>query len=108
MTNIINLTPHNITLIDNNNNIVDVFQSAGLARVDSNTCQVSTVNGIPVNTVKFGNVTGLPDPQDDTFFVVSRIVADAVKGTRNDILIVDKTVRNDAGQIIGCQAFAVV
>ena len=67
--------------------------------------QIGVVNGIPINHVVMGNVTGLPDPQQDTVFIVSRIVADAVKD-RQDVLIVDKTIRDADGKITGCLALA--
>ena len=103
---LINLTPHTITIIKDDEEIK--LESKGLARVNTTTEVVDTVNGIPVNVVKFGSVTGLPSQQKDTMYIVSRIVAEAVKDERDDILIVDKTVRDGNGQIIGCTAFAKV
>ena len=99
MTSIVNLTPHTINI-----NGVDIA-SSGLARVATMTTQIGIVNGIPINHVVMGNVTGLPDPQQDTVFIVSRIVADAVKD-RQDVLIVDKTIRDADGKITGCSALA--
>ena len=101
MKNIINLTPHEITLCGQK------LPSSGVARVATATQQVDEINGIPVNRLTFGQVTGLPEERKDTIYIVSRIVAEAVKGQRNDdIYIVDKTVRNEQGQIIGCEALA--
>lgn len=99
-----NLTPHTITILNGEKKIE--LASEGLARVSTTTEVVDIINGIPVNVVKMGEVTGLPAPEKDTILVVSRIVAEAVKGKRNDCLIVDKTVRNADGQIIGCTSLA--
>lgn len=99
---IINLTPHEITLCGKK------IQSSGVARVATTTKQVDQINGIPVNQVSFGQVNGLPEAQKNTIYIVSKIVAEAVKGQRNDVYIVDKTVRNEQGQIIGCEALAKV
>jgi hypothetical protein len=74
--------------------------------VAQTTQQVAEINGIPVNQVSFGQVNGLPEERKDTIYIVSRIVAEAVKGQRNDVFIVDKTVRNEQGQIVGCEALA--
>lgn len=52
------------------------------------------------------DVIGLPDLQLDTVLIVSRIVEESVKSQRDDVVIVDKTIRNSDGQIIGCTAFA--
>lgn len=67
-----------------------------------------TVNGVtvPINRTQFGDVDGLPAPALDTFYIVSALVAQAVKGTRDDVLIVDDAVRDDQGRIIGARALA--
>ena len=103
---IINLTPHTITLI--NGETKTELVSEGLARVTTETVQIDTINGIPVNTVKMGEVIGLPEKQPNTILIVSRIVAEAIKNQRDDVLIVDKTVRDENGRIIGATALAKV
>ena len=99
---ITNLTPHEITLCGKK------LPSSGVARVAQTTKQVDQINGIPINKVSFGQVNGLPEAKKDTIYIVSKIVAEAVKGQRNDIYIVDKTIRNEQGQIVGCEALAKV
>ena len=99
---IINLTPHEIVLCGRK------IPSTGLARCDSVVEVVGTVDGIKINRRSFGSVYGLPEPEKDTIFIVSAIVAQAVTGTREDIFTVDETVRNEKGQIIGCNALAKV
>jgi hypothetical protein len=66
-----------------------------------------TVDGIsvPVNRTQFGVVTGLPDPQPDTIYIVSAVVAQAVPD-RPDVFIVDDAVRDEQGRIIGARALA--
>jgi hypothetical protein len=66
-----------------------------------------TVDGItvPVNRTQFGAVTGLPEPQPDTIFVVSALVAQAVPD-RPDVFIVDDAVRDEQGRVIGARALA--
>lgn len=51
-------------------------------------------------------MTGLSEPQADTIYVVSAIVAQAVSGKRDDVYVVDETIRNEQGQIVGCNALA--
>jgi len=58
-----------------------------------------------VDRTQFGAVTGLPDPQPDTIFVVSALVAQAVPD-RQDVFITDDAVRDDQGRLIGCRALA--
>jgi len=57
----------------------------------------------------FGEVKDLPEPQEGTLYIVSRIVAEAMSGVRNDLLMVDGTIREVvSGKVItvGCEALA--
>lgn len=99
---IINLTPHEVVLCG------QVLPSAGSARCEAVTEQLMTIDGIKVNRKKFGLVTGLPKPQKDTIYIVSRIVAEALHGSRDDVFIVDETVRDESGKIVGANALAVI
>lgn len=103
---IINLTPHTITLIANDMTVK--IKSSGIARCELTTKQVGTVNGFPINQNTYSDVTGLLDPEEGTLYIVSAIVANAVKGKRNDCIVVDQTVRNSDGIIIGCRGFAII
>lgn len=103
---LINLTPHEITIIRDDGNIA-LPPSGTIARCTVNRHQVGSVDGIPVNRTVFGAVEGLPDPQPDTYYIVSAIVAQACPD-RSDLLITDDAVRDDQGRIIGCRALATV
>jgi hypothetical protein len=100
---IINLTPHTINLVgDNPQN----FPPSGtVARCAVTRQQVGTVDGVPVNRTVYGDVTGLPAPQPDTYYIVSALVAQACPD-RADLLITDDAVRDDQGRIVGCRALA--
>ncbi|MFY9421935.1 MAG: hypothetical protein WAP91_02885 [Bacilli bacterium] len=79
--------------------------SSGVARVSVTSRIIGEVNGFPVRQNTYGEVVNLPDPEEGTVFVVSALVAQAAKD-RKDLLVVDDTVRNEKGQIIGCRGFA--
>jgi len=67
--------------------------------------QVTALDGIPVNQTSIGKVEGLPSPGEfNTFYIVSPSIV-TVETTRNDLLIVDSTVRDKNGNIIGCTSF---
>lgn len=100
MSRIVNLTPHAIVLRGK------TIEPSGLARCETSSIKIGEVNGIDVNQRSFGEVYGLPEPQDDVFYIVSAIVAQAVRGLRNDCLIVDETIRDEAGRIVGCKSLA--
>ena len=106
MTKIINCTPHTITFLDGNNSVLSTVEPSGVvARAAQTRDRVSEVNGIPVNQCSYGEVTGLPDPQDGTIYLVSALTAQACRN-RDDVFITDDAVRDDAGRIIGCRAIA--
>ena len=109
---IVNLTPHPINLIPNGHDgpVVIIQPSGTVARCATTRIQFDTVDveglTIAVNRTEFGEVMGLPEPQPDTLYVVSMLVAQAVSGTRDDVLVVDDVVRNKYGDIIGARALA--
>lgn len=102
--NIINLTPHDINLLLEDD--VIVFKSKGIARVQQKEALDEYFNRVPIYKNKYGEVEGLPEEKDGVYYIVSFVVASALKDKRNDLLIVTKTERNEKGQIIGCYGFA--
>lgn len=108
---IVNLTPHDLNLMPEGPDgpVVTIPPSGQVARCTVDRVQVDTVTVdgivIPVNRTQFGAVTGLPDPQPDTIFIVSAVVAQAVPD-RPDVFIVDDAVRDEQGRIIGARALA--
>ena len=51
-----------------------------------------------------GNVYPMPEICDDTIYIVSALVARACSD-RPDFFIVNETVRDNGGRIIGCKSF---
>lgn len=103
---IVNLTPHSINFVnEGGEEILEVKPSGSLARVTSRTVTVEgeTYCGIPVTKTVYGEVEGLPDPEDGTIFVVSGIVAQRVPD-RRDVFIPNESVRDPKGNIIGCRS----
>lgn len=106
MEKLINLTPHDINLY-RDGKLVQTLKSEGVARCSVESKKIAEINDYPIYENFFGEISGLPEPQKDTYFIVSRIVAEAAKN-RTDLLIVDKTIRDENGKIIGCEGFAVL
>ncbi|MCL4413445.1 MAG: hypothetical protein M1522_01650 [Actinobacteria bacterium] len=103
---IINLTPHAITLFcGGDEQFVFPADAAGPARVEMQREPAGLVNGIPVSRVLVGEVYGLPEPAEDTVFIVSRVVAEACP-LRHDLFITDGAVRDQQGRVVGCTGFA--
>ena len=102
---IVNLTPHDINLF-RGDELVEKIVSSGTARVSVRSEKVGEINGYPISKNCYGEIIGLPEPQPGVFYVVSALVAQAAAGRRTDLLVVNDTVRDQDGRIIGCRGFA--
>lgn len=98
---IINLTPHEINIEGQK-----AILSSGIARCKEIINIVDNFDGIDIIEKNFGEVYDLPAPEENTIYIVSIIVASALKGKRNDVYIPGEIIRNDIGQIIGCKNIA--
>lgn len=108
-TTIRNLTPHRITMVGQNGEVLRVFESEGVARATQQNIQVDSLDGIPVMETSFGQTVDLPAQEDGTFLIVSVITANAARAngrSTDDLLVTTDTVRGEDGRIVGCRAFA--
>lgn len=101
-TKMINLTPHTINFVTNGIKIV-IEPSGEIARVTCTSKVVDIINEIPVTENEYGEVTGLPDPEEGTIYIVSSIVAQRCKD-RTDVFIPSDSIRDEKGRIVGCKA----
>lgn len=113
---IINLTPHAVNIVDaNGNEILQIPASGTIARCSAETETVGEiiVNGvrIPETRTVMGDVYDLPEEKPGTIYIVSLAVAKAIAKAnpeRRDLRIPDQSVRNAAGQIVGCRSLGTV
>lgn len=102
---ILNYTPHEINIVDDEGKIIIAIPSSGVARVSSNETIVSEELGFPETATFFGDVEGLPPYDEDTIVIVSRLVMN-LSPSRDDLRVPGLQVRNDQGQVIGCKSLA--
>lgn len=106
---LVNLTPHKISVFLPNGEKTEIEPSGTVARVQARSVEIGTVEGIPVVRTEFGAVDGLPEPQPNTIFIVSTLVAQALKGKRHDIVAPDTSpqsaIRDENGRIMGIKRF---
>jgi len=99
---IINLTPHIINDVEGN---VNYPPSGTIARVEEgDVIFIETINGSAIYKRKLGKVAGLPEITLNTLYIVSFMVADALKD-RSDLICPGTPVRDEEGKIIGCKGF---
>lgn len=100
---IINLTPHEIKVLD-----LGIAPSGQVARVGVNQEQIGSVQieGLEISVVAngYGDVQGLPDPQDGVVYLVSTMVLQALESAglyRPDVFAPDTgpTALRENGQI---------
>ena len=112
--NIINMTPHELTFVNGDKSTT--IPSSGIVRAKQNAQEHlftieseegSCVNVPVMSSIEFGEPENVPERRSDAIYIVSAIAAQAIKKhmpSRDDFFIVCKTVRNEAGQIIGCES----
>jgi hypothetical protein len=112
-TTLCNLTPHQLNFVgpDNNTYMTLDPDPRGAARCDVTRRTVGEAvidqqTSVPINSIAYGDVYGLPDPADNTLYVVSLPVAQALRNLRDDIMVVDELCRDTAGRIIGARALS--
>lgn len=86
---VVNLTPHDIALVDDQGFARESYPRSGT---------IARVQGLPL-----GPVEGLPPPQEGTLYIVSVIVAERLP-ERRDLRVPGDQVRDAQGRIVGCRS----
>lgn len=105
MTKLINLTPHTLNIVRADSSVLTIEATGKIARVSSKTEVVEVIDGIEVIEQTFGNIVDLPEPEEGTKYIVSRMVKNLVP-ERKDVLVPGLPVRDDKGNIIGAKGLS--
>lgn len=105
--NVINLTPHAITL-ESSAGTKTYPPSETPARVSFTQTQTGEVDGFPIVKTSYGEITGLPAPAENTYYVVSMVVK-AAAPNRTDLLCPDsgRAKRDANGNIMSVPGFII-
>jgi hypothetical protein len=113
---ILNLTPHPIRIYAEDRpdghddldwgllHVIDPEQAP--ARLEMEASRRRYIDGVPVETVVYGAVDGLPAATGGVRYIVSLPIALALTSKRRDLLIPYREVRNATGTTIGCRQLA--
>lgn len=120
MTQIHNMTPHDITIIVDGVSVV--FHSEGIIRAAQHDVKVDEVVTdlkigeagsagftIPVFSSSFGAPEGVPELKQDAVYIVSSLAFQSLKAAgmpMEHFVIPSGTIRDESGKIIGCKGFA--
>ena len=102
-----NLTPHALNFPEVQDGMT-ISPETQPARVSVHTEDAGfSVNKIPVTENIYGQVENLPDYEEEphTIYIVSLLVAQASPG-RKDLFIVNETIRDENGRIVGARSIA--
>lgn len=113
MMKFINLTPHEIVIMQEGQGNIYIPASGALARCKQETRMrppIITEEGIsiPLGVNFYGEIEGLPDHKEGTWYITSSLVAQAAWALgRADVLCPLQAVRDSEGRIIGTTGLAV-
>lgn len=101
--NIVNLTPHEISIYGMETQPQWIIPPSGsVARAAETREELpAVISGMPVFRMSFGVVENLPEPAENTIYLVSGLVLARCAG-RSDVFAPGEAVRDDKGRVIGC------
>lgn len=104
---IINLTPHAINV--EANGVKKTYPASETpARVSFKSLVVGKVDGFLLSKTEYGEVTGLPEQEANTYYIVSMLVK-AAAPNRNDLICPDsgRAYRDSDGNIVSVPGFII-
>lgn len=99
-TKILNFTPHDIKIVDENGTLIKSYPSVAVARVKQESKFIGVADDTAFFKSTFGEVENLPLPVMGVVLIVSSIVKAACPD-RDDLVTPCGFVRDDKGMIIG-------
>jgi hypothetical protein len=113
---LVNLTPHTVILIVEGGP-VEIHPSGFVARAKETKELVGILGdrslSIPLYRIKYGEPEGLPEIEQDTFYVVSSLTAQAIKAhfppdIAERFVVVTDPVRDEEGRVVGARGLALI
>ena len=108
---VVNLTPHEVRYYKEGGEVVRFAPSGVVPRCDEMGehvwpyRQTKVLGGVLTRIVRYGSVDNLPDAVEGRYLIVSALIKAALPG-RPDLISPIVLVRDEAGRVIGCKAFA--
>ena len=95
----VNLIGHDITISGH----ATLLKCDKPCRVETQQMIIGKLGGVPIVKTEFIKIVNLPEPEDGTYYIVSRIVMDYVPFKREDVFCVDTgstAIRDENGQVV--------
>jgi hypothetical protein len=100
-----NLTPHKLNIVTEYDNVIELEPSGVVARVSTTRTKIDQVGEIGLFLTTYGKTMDLPEPEEDTIYIVSLLVKSA-NPKRLDLASPGELVRNEKGEVIGCKGLS--
>lgn len=96
---LVNLTPHDVVIRQDGGDIV-IPKSEKVARVKEREKHIQNIDGIRITDIYYEETLNLPEPKENTYYIVSIVVAYANRH-RRDLFFPDglNAYRDEKGQI---------
>jgi hypothetical protein len=112
---LVNLTPHPIVLMAEGGS-VEIHPSGFVARAKEKKELVGILGdkdvSIPLYRVSYGELEGLPRINQDAYYIVSSLAAQAIKAYLSNLaerfVVVTDLVRDENGRVIGARGLALI
>ncbi len=104
--NIVNLTPHQLNIQKKNGQLRTVDPSGTVVRLLEETENHGILEDIEITAKYYSSIQGLPEPQEDTIYVVSGIAGTTIwelLPERKDVFIPGPALRGEDGKHVGCK-----
>jgi len=104
---LINLTPHDITIIYNDERI-RVSASGIILRIPTIREKVGEISNVPLYRVQYLLPEQLPPKRENTYYIVSSVVLLVLKAygvERDDFVAPNDYIRDQDGRVIGARSF---
>lgn len=103
----VSLLPHTISVVCDDGTVRVIAPSGAVARCSVTDEIVDTIDSMYITRQTFGEVVGLPEPEEGVAFIVSRMVAAAVP-ERHDLYIPGPLIRDAEGVVVGCSGLSIL
>jgi hypothetical protein len=105
---IVNLHGYAVSYYDFNGNITVLEAGKGVPKLNATYTVVCSENGIKIGKFAYPapESVGIPKPQKDTYYVVSKEVCQAYP-ERKDLIYPSNFVKNEEGKIVGCKMLVI-
>lgn len=95
----VNLIGHDITISGHGT----LSKSENPCRVETEQIIIGKICGVPIAKTQFKKLVNLPEQEDGTYYIVSRICMDYLPFKREDVFCVDtgsSAIRDESGQVV--------